>query len=159
MDVVGLTCVICHTTYPADFAGYVCPDHGAEGILDVGYDYERIAARTSPDDLAANPDRTMWRYRFVMPIGETTPVPPLTVGGTPMYDVPGMARTLGIGRLWVKDEGRQPTASLKDRASAMGVVKATEAGADTITLQNGARVTGGVLGGTGNDSIALNGNV
>jgi threonine synthase len=145
-DVVGLTCVICHTTYPADFAGYVCPDHGSEGILDVGYDYERIAAHTSPDTLAANRDRTMWRYRFVMPIDDATPVPPLAIGGTPMYDVPQMARTLGIGRLWVKDEGRQPTASLKDRASAMGVVKATEAGADTITTAS-----------TGNAAAALAG--
>ena len=145
-DVVGLTCVICHTTYPADFAGYVCPDHGSEGILDVGYDYERIAAHTSPDTLAANRDRTMWRYRFAMPIDDATPVPPLTVGGTPMYDVPQMARTLGIGRLWVKDEGRQPTASLKDRASAMGVVKAIETGADTITTAS-----------TGNAAAALAG--
>jgi len=146
IDVVGLTCVICHTTHPADFPGYVCPDHGSEGILDVGYDYERIAAHTSTDALAANPDRTMWRYRFVMPIDDATPVPPLTIGGTPMYDVPRMARTLGIGRLWVKDEGRQPTASLKDRASAMGVVKAIEVGADTITTAS-----------TGNAAAALAG--
>ena len=60
--VVGLTCVICGTTYPADFAGYVCPDHGNEGILDVIYDYRRVAARISPDTLAASQERSIWRY-------------------------------------------------------------------------------------------------
>jgi len=89
-NVVGLTCVICGTTYPADYAGYVCPDHGNEGILDVQYDYERIGETFTKESLAANPDRTMWRYRPLLPIADDAAVPPLTVGGTPMYDAPSL---------------------------------------------------------------------
>ena len=63
----------------------------------------------------------MWRYRPLMPVAADSVVPPLTVGGTPMYDARPIAAALGVGRVWVKDEGRQPTASLKDRASAMAV--------------------------------------
>jgi threonine synthase len=145
-SVTGLTCVICDKTYPADYAGYVCTDHGNEGILDVRYDYGRIAASWTKEDLAANPDRTMWRYKPVMPIAPDAEVPPLTVGGTPMYDATPLANDLGIARVWVKDEGRQPTASLKDRASAMAVVKAQEQNAEVITTAS-----------TGNAAAALSG--
>jgi len=145
-NVVGLTCVICGTTYPADFAGYVCPDHGNEGILDVTYDYDRIGETFTKESLAANPDRTMWRYRPLLPIADDAAVPPLTVGGTPMYDAPLLAEQVGVGRVWVKDEGREPTASLKDRASAMAVVKAQERGAEVVTTAS-----------TGNAAAALSG--
>ncbi|MDJ0791610.1 MAG: threonine synthase [Acidimicrobiia bacterium] len=145
-DVVGFVCMICGAMHPPDFDGYVCPDHGNEGILDVRYDYEAIAARFTKDDLAQNPDRTMWRYRPLLPIDDGSNVPPLTVGGTPMYDAPRLAEAHGVGRVWVKDEGRQPTASLKDRASAMAVVKADERGAEVVTTAS-----------TGNAAAALSG--
>jgi threonine synthase len=144
--VVGLTCVICGTTYPADFAGYVCPDHGNEGILDVTYDYDRIGETITKESIAANPDRTMWRYRPLLPIEDDTVVPPLTVGGTPLYDAPTLAGEVGVARVWVKDEGREPTASLKDRASAMAVVKAQERNAEVVTTAS-----------TGNAAAALSG--
>ena len=144
--VVGLTCVICGTTYPSDFAGYVCPDHGDEGILDVTYDYTTIRDTFTRESLAANPDRTMWRYRPLLPIEDDAAVPPLTVGGTPLYDAPALAEAVGVAQLWVKDEGREPTASLKDRASAMAVVKAQERGADVVTTAS-----------TGNAAAALSG--
>jgi len=145
-NVVGLTCVICDKTYPADFAGYVCPDHGNEGILDVEYDYDKIGETFTKESLAADPDRTMWRYRPLLPIEDDAEVPPLTVGGTPMYDAPSLAEQVGVGRVWVKDEGREPTASLKDRASAMAVVKAQERGAEVVTTAS-----------TGNAAAALSG--
>ncbi len=145
-NLVGLTCVICDKTYPADYAGYVCPDHGTEGILDVRYDYERIGATFTRESLAADRDRTMWRYRPLMPIAPDAAVPPLTVGGTPLYDAEPLAAGLGIAKVFVKDEGRQPTASLKDRASAMAVVKAQERGAEIVTTAS-----------TGNAAAALAG--
>ncbi len=144
--VVGLTCVICGTTYPADFAGYVCPDHGNEGILDVTYDYDRIGETFTKESLAADPDRTMWRYRPLLPIEDDAVVPPLTVGGTPLYDAPALAQEVGVAQVWVKDEGREPTASLKDRASAMAVVKAQERNAEVVTTAS-----------TGNAAAALSG--
>ncbi len=149
--VTGLVCVICGTSYPAVEAGYVCPNHpdvgaGNEGILDVRYDYELIGSRISRDSLAESHDTTMWRYRPLMPVEPDAVVPPLTVGWTPTYDAPRLAATLGIARVWVKDEGRQPTASLKDRASAMALVKAGEQGAEVVTTAS-----------TGNAAAALSG--
>lgn len=144
--VTGLVCVICGTVYPAEEAGYVCPDHGNEGILDVRYDYDLIGSRISRESLRQERDSTMWRYRPLLPMASDAAVPPLTVGGTPTYETPRLAKALGIGRVWVKDEGRQPTASLKDRASAMAIVKAGEAGSEVVTTAS-----------TGNAAAALSG--
>jgi len=149
--VTGLVCVICGTSYPTDEAGYVCPRHaelgaGNEGILDVRYDHELIGTRISPESLAANRDGTMWRYRPLLPVDPGAEVPPLTVGWTPTYQAPRLAGALGLGEVWVKDEGRQPTGSLKDRASAMALVKARERGAEVVTTAS-----------TGNAAAALSG--
>lgn len=142
----GLTCVICNKEYPAAAVAYVCPDHGDEGILDVRYDYGRIKQRLSREQLRKSPDFSMWRYRPLLPIRFDSPLPPLTVGWTPLYETPRLAAELGLKQLWVKDEGRQPTASFKDRASAIAVVKAQEAGARIITTAS-----------TGNAAAALSG--
>lgn len=144
--VTALVCVICEKGYSPTEAGYVCPDHGNEGILDVRYDYELIGTRITRQSLAESHDTTMWRYRPLMPVAPDAPVPPLTVGWTPTYEAPRLAADLGVAQVWVKDEGRQPTASLKDRASAMALVKAAEVGAEVVTTAS-----------TGNAAAALSG--
>ncbi len=144
--VAGLVCVICDKSYPASDNRYVCDDHGNEGILDVRYDYDLIGSRFSRDSLAEAAEPTMWRYRPLMPVAPDAVVPPLTVGWTPTYDAPRLAATAGVAQVWVKDEGRQPTASLKDRASAMALVKAVEVGAEVVTTAS-----------TGNAAAALSG--
>ncbi len=144
--VKSLRCLICGRTYAPDEVEYVCPQHGNEGILDVEYDYGLIARRLSPDRLARDPDPTIWRYRPLLPIRAGSPVPPLTVGGTPLYRADRLAEGLGLRHVWVKDDGRLPTASFKDRASAIAVVKGRERGAEVITTAS-----------TGNAAAALAG--
>ncbi len=141
-----LQCLICGKTYPPEPDRYVCPDHGREGILDVIYDYSHMARAISPQSLAATPDPTIWRYKPMLPVTSDAVVPPLTVGGTPLYRTERLAQCLGLQHLWVKDDGREPTASFKDRASAMALVKAREAGARVITTAS-----------TGNAAAALAG--
>ena len=69
------------------------------------------------------------------------------MGWSPLYEEPRLAERLGLKRLWVKDDGQNPTASLKDRASAMAVAKAREAGARVIACSS-----------TGNAASSLAGN-
>lgn len=144
--ILNLKCTICGAEYQPDEVDYVCPHHGNEGILDVRYDYDAIATRISPETLRHNPDPTIWRYKPLLPVEPESPVPPLSVGGTPLYHTPKLAAELGLRHLWVKDDGRQPTASFKDRASAIAVVKAREKGAAVITTAS-----------TGNAAAALSG--
>lgn len=138
--------MICRKSYLPSEIDYVCPDHGVEGIVDVRYDYEAIALKLSRELLAHDPNPSMWRYKALLPVALDAGVPPLTVGWTPTYEAASLASRLGLRRVWIKDEGRQPTASLKDRASAVAVVKAREHGADVVTTAS-----------TGNAAAALSG--
>ncbi len=155
-NVTGQRCVLCDAEYAPGPERYVCDSCGPAGTLDVQYDYAAIAGAWSKESLAVSGDTTMWRYRPLLPVGADTAVPPLTVGGTPTYEAPRLAAALGIARVWVKDEGRQPTASLKDRASAMAVVKAHEFGAEVVTTAstgNAAAALAGVSASVGQTNV------
>ena len=117
------------------------------GILDIVYDYDYIKANLTKEKLAARRDNSMWRYRELLPVEEDTPNTPLRVGWSPLYEADRLAKQLGIKKLYVKDDGINPTASLKDRASAMAVAKAREAGAEVIACSS-----------TGNAASSLAGN-
>ena len=116
------------------------------GILDIIYDYDYIKANLTKEKLKSRPN-TMWRDRELLPVEETTPDTPLRVGWSPLYEEDRLAKLLGLKKLWVKDDGQNPTASLKDRASAMAVAKAKEAGAEIIACSS-----------TGNAASSLAGN-
>jgi threonine synthase len=135
--------MVCHKTYRPEEVDYVCPDHGDDGILDVVYDYDRIGASLRRDVAA---DADMWAYRSLLPIRPDSSLPPLRVGGTPLYRTPTLAAAVGLSEVWVKDEGVQPTGSLKDRASAMAIVKSAERRAGVVTTAS-----------TGNAAAALAG--
>ncbi len=131
-SVLGLSCLLCGELYSPEEVEYVCPRHGGAATLSVLYDYEYLAGLISPEQIAADPDRSIWRYRRLLPVDPGAEPPPLHVGGTPLLAARVLGKGLGV-RLWVKDEGRQPTASLKDRASALAVLKAREKRAGIIT--------------------------
>ena len=144
--VLHLKCLICGREYAPDEIDYVCPEHGNEGIVDVRYDYDLIGGRISREQLRENEDHTIWRYKPLLPVAPGAPTPPLAVGWTPLYKAPRLAQELGLRHVWVKDDGRQPTASFKDRASAIALVKAQEQDAGIITTAS-----------TGNAAAALSG--
>jgi threonine synthase len=134
--VISLKCLICGREYRPDEIDYVCPLHGEDGIVDVRYDYDLIGRRISPQSLDEDRNYTIWRYKPLLPVEPVSPVPPLTVGWTPLYRAARLAAGLGQRHVWVKDEGREPSASFKDRASAIAVVKARERGAEIITTSS-----------------------
>ncbi|MBN1964056.1 MAG: threonine synthase [Anaerolineae bacterium] len=133
-------CVTCGAEYSLDEVQYVCPTCGPVGVLDVVYAYETIPA-ARPDGGA----RSMW-YRQVMPLTGDAVLPAMQIGGTPLYDATRLADRLGLRRVWVKDDGRNPTASFKDRASAMVVAHAGAIGVTTVATAS-----------TGNAAAALAG--
>ena len=143
-NVICGRCVKCGKEYEATANLTNCE---CGGILDIIYDYDYIKTVLTKETLANRDDRSMWRYRELLPIEDTTENTPLRVGWSPLYEADRLAAELGIGKLWVKDDGQNPTASLKDRASAMAVAKAKEAGAKVIACSS-----------TGNAASSLAGN-
>ncbi|WP_249227157.1 threonine synthase [Kutzneria sp. CA-103260] len=75
----------------------------------------------------------MWRYRKLLPIPDGPVRYPMPIGGTPLLSVPALRRTLGTPRLWIKDETRNPSASNKDRATALVIEDGLRRGVGTIT--------------------------
>jgi threonine synthase len=139
-------CSVCGTNSPPVPLRYTCERCGPVGTLDVLYDYEGLRAALDRDRLAASPEMSMWRYRALLPLSAEAVVPPLAVGMTPLYDAPRLAADLGVRAALVKDDGRNPTGSLKDRASALIVARALESGIQVISAAS-----------TGNAAAALAG--
>lgn len=144
--VLGLKCVLCGEEYATHEVLYVCPKHGYEGILDVQYDYQLIAKRLTKEGLAQNRDYSIWRYKPLLPVEAESPTPSLQVGWTPLYRAKRWGEKLGLPHLYLKDDGRNPTASLKDRASAIGVVKAQELGKRIITCASTGNAASSLAG-------------
>ena len=156
MFLTGLRCVICAEPYAPAPGRYVCDGCGEAGTLDAQYDYEAVSRVLNPQSLAADPERSMWRYRPLLPVDAGAPVTPLGVGWTPLAESERLARRWGVGRLWIKDEGRQPTASLKDRASAVALARAAMEGAGTVTAAstgNAAAALAGLAASTGQNAV------
>jgi threonine synthase len=142
---VGYRCSICETVYGPDEVTYTCPREG--GNLDILLDYESLQ-KIGMNELVIAGESSLWRYLPLLPVGDPGGVdtPLHSVGWTPVFKPVRLARELGLEHLWVKDESRNPTASFKDRASAILVARAEEIGAEVI-----------VTASTGNAGAALAG--
>ncbi len=131
---LGLKCVSCATEYQPGTIDYTCPKCGPLlGTLDVVYDYKAVARELTKDALSRNSKPDHWRYRPILPIAKEEHIQRLAVGWTPIYASPGLASDWNFKSLWIKDDGRNPTASFKDRASSVAIVKALEKGAKVVT--------------------------
>jgi threonine synthase len=142
--VLGYQCSLCGKQYGLDEVTYVCPADG--GNLNVVYDYEGIRKNVSIKDITSNPEPSLWRYLPILPVndpgGYGTPL--RLAGWTPVSQPPLLAKNLGLKKLWIKDEGRNPSASFKDRASSVVVARTREIKAEVV-----------VTASTGNAGAAL----
>jgi threonine synthase len=135
-------CTDCGRQYPRDEVRYLCPECGKTyrpgipltGVLEAVFDYDAIGA-------AFDPRRADWN--LFCPV-ETEFHPPLPVGNTPMVRFDRLGAELGLGELWVKNDGLNPSGSLKDRASFLIAAEARRLGMELI-----------VAASTGNAASAL----
>lgn len=142
----GYRCCLCGTEYLPGQVTYTCPKDG--GNLDVELDYAAIKRKYHYEDITSRTDYSLWRYEPLLPVnqpkGEETPLH--LAGWTPVFKMQSLAEKLGLDHLWLKDESRNPTASFKDRASAIVVARAQELKSEII-----------VTASTGNAGAALAG--
>jgi len=119
----ALSCRECGRRFPLE-ALHVCDF--CFGPLEVGYDYEAIAAALSREAITSGPS-TIWRYRALLPADDVSPVE-LGAGLTPLVRADRLAAELGLGELWLKDDTRNPTGSFKDRVVSVALTRARELG-------------------------------
>ncbi len=143
---VGYRCSLCHHEYLPNQVSYTCPEDG--GNLDVILDYAGILKAITPPVIFASYEKSLWRYLPMLPVddpgGQTTPIH--AAGHTPVFEITSLADHFDRHSVWVKDESRNPTASFKDRASAVVIARAREIGSQVV-----------VTASTGNAGAALAG--
>lgn len=125
MSTWTLACSACAT--PADLAtATVCTACGQP----------LLATYTSPIPSrdALLPRWDMWRYAAVMPLADGEAPVSLGEGMTPLIEVPGLARSVGVRRLSIKDEGVNPTASFKARGLSAAVTRARGRGVPGVVV-------------------------
>ena len=141
---IGYRCSLCGKEYFPGEITYTCPKDG--GNLDVILDYKAIRIKYQPEDILSRINSSLWSFLPLLPVseppGDSTPLH--AAGGTPVFALPRLAKKLGLQNLWLKDESRNPSASFKDRASAIVVARAQEIKAEIV-----------VTASTGNAGAAL----
>lgn len=126
----GYRCIACAREQAADFDGFLCPSCG--GNLDILYDYAAIA-----EDLAqgfADGSNGIFRYAPLLPVRDVGDGFPLRIGATPLYAAPRLGESIGLPNLFIKDDSVNPSASTKDRASAVALRRAIDMGAQVVTV-------------------------
>jgi threonine synthase len=126
-------CSLCGEEYKPDDVIYTCPHDGGN---------------LTPETILSSQEESLWRYLPLLPVDriQARGTPLQAAGWTPTYSTPELRHELGLKALWVKDESRNPTASFKDRASAVVVARAQEIGVEVV-----------VTASTGNAGAALAG--
>ena len=76
--------------------------------------------------------KDVFRYRALLPVSRLDLASPLRVGLTPLYAAPRLGAKAGLNNLFLKDDGQNPSASFKDRAGAVALVRAREIGATVL---------------------------
>ena len=115
-----LECSACGTRRPGDALATVCPECGQPFL--VRYD------SSSPSRDAITGRWDMWRYAATLPLRDGEAPVTLGEGGTPLLEARGLADRIGVARLWIKDEGLNPTASFKARGMSAAVTRARALG-------------------------------
>ena len=134
-------CINCGTKYPTDLVIYFCRKCG--DILEIKLDYDITKDILKKSGWRKTP-LSVWRYRDLMPINDSSKIVTLNEGGTGLHQCKRLGKALGISQLYVKNEGENPTGSFKDRGMTVGVTKAVELGMHSV-----------ICASTGNTSASL----
>jgi len=132
-------CTICGAHHDAKRLLTVCEKCGQ--MLAVRYDLARVTASLTKDTLRLRAPG-MYRFRELTPLDDAERPVTLGEGGTPLLELPRLAAHLGIGKLWAKDEGQNPTGSFKARGLGMAITRARTLGARGFVIPSAGNAGG-----------------
>src|SRR6476469_8949605 len=135
--ITGLACRNCGAS-EALALSYVCA--ACFGPLEVTYDLA-IAREALTREAIANRAPGIWRYLELLPV-DAVPARSLPVGSTPLLAADRLAPTLGVDRLWLKDDTRNPSLSFKDRAVAVAAARALDFGVPALACASTGNLAG-----------------
>lgn len=126
----GYLCIACAEQQSADFAGFLCPACG--GNLEITYDYDAVVEGIEHSGM--DRARSIFTFSAFLPVQRPAERFPLRIGRTPLYPARRLGESLGLRNLYLKDDTVNPSASSKDRASAIAVRRAMDIGADVVSV-------------------------
>jgi threonine synthase len=124
-----LECSICGRTHPLEKQVYRCSK--CDYPLEVRFDYTSLSSSLAKK-LKTRQDRSIWRYRELLPFSDFSSAVSLGEGGTPLIKSVNLGRQLGFKNLYIKDESLNPTGSFKDRGSSVGISMARQIGVKAV---------------------------
>lgn len=133
-NLLGLKCIRCGTAAGMEHFNTGCPicaERNLHANLTTVYDLER--ARPSFEQAIAERPPGVWRYDALLPFTAEQAVT-LKEGGTPLVEAPRLAHHLGLHRVWIKDESRNPTWSFKDRSASLAATHACQLGSPAMVV-------------------------
>ncbi len=131
-----LRCFDCHAPFPLSETGFRCEKCG--GLLEVRFE---LAGKKIP---WRKRQVSVWKYRELLPVDGDQWITTLNEGGTGLHHCQRLGRKLGLRKLYVKNEGENPTGSFKDRGMTVAISKARELGKKRV-----------ICASTGNTSASL----
>jgi len=132
-------CTVCGARHDHHRVLSTCEKCGQ--MLAVRYDLNRVAAAVTKEDLVARPPG-MYRFRELTPLDDDETPVTLGEGGTPLLPLPRLAAHLGLGTLWAKDEGQNPTGTFKARGLGMAITRARTLGATGFVIPSAGNAGG-----------------
>jgi threonine synthase len=137
--VTHVECTICGYHHDPRRALSVCEKCGQ--MLAVRYDLARVQTAVTKEALRARPPG-MYRFRELTPLDDDEAPVTLGEGGTPLLELPRLARHFGLRHLWGKDEGQNPTGSFKARGLGMAITRARTLGARGFIIPSAGNAGG-----------------
>ena len=107
----------------------------------VHYDLERMKQQVTKEQIALGVN-SMWRYAPMLPVETAENVVSLGEGYTPLLPAPRLGARLGAGKLWIKDEGQNPTGTFKARGMSCAVSMARELGIKKLATPSAGNAGG-----------------
>ncbi|MDQ3856013.1 MAG: threonine synthase [Chloroflexota bacterium] len=126
-----LECTRCGQCYDAGELHSLCPSDG--GVLFARYDLSRARRELDREKVAARAPG-LWQVPELLPVQDRAHIVSLGEGGTPLLPAPRLGEILGLHRLYIKDEGLNPTGSFKARGISVAVSRAKELGVRALTV-------------------------
>jgi threonine synthase len=105
------------------------------------YDLDCVKTLMTKEELAARP-KNMWRYRELLPVGDSIAPVTMNKSMSPIINCPRLAAQFGLKHLWIKDESQLPTCSFKCRGMSLAITMAQYFGIRRIAMSSNGNAGG-----------------
>ena len=153
MFLTHLGCTSCGLRYEWSRLQNLCTR--CEKPLFAQYDLEAAGRRLKRETLASR-ERSLWRYRELLPLPLAVEPVSLGEGGTPLLRAERFGGKTGLTSLWIKDEGQNPTQSFKARGMAVAVSMAKHLGATKLAVPSAGNAGGALAAYAARAGLAAN---